>query len=420
MRYFASLFTVLPSILLLCVAAFASAAETQVPPGNGTLAQAVADAADGDALILENGTYLGDVLVDKSLTIRGTNSFAVVMIAGSSFVVNKAGARVTLQGLDFGTSLVVQAAADVRILENSFYNGADINMSGYRTSEGDGSLAIIGNRLAPGGNISVVQSVDAYIAGNTLMGGTIQARVPAWIVGNEVNGAGDSNAIHVNAGVGGAQVLANRVTLNGGGVGTLFGIYVNASHALISGNLVRINQNSTSGRVRYGIFASNQTFARVFNNVVDGGALLGFLHPNSRGIQAYGEVSGNIVTNLRKDASPIGGSGIDYNLCFSNYNNSACGDNAIASDPKFVDRVDYRLAADSPAIDAGPDNPFVADLDRTRNDIGAHGGPWAIGQYDAQRDPLYLAPFVYPLFDANASFIDGNLQVRALGVARLR
>lgn len=70
--------------------------------------------------------------------------------------------------------------------------------------------------------------------------------------------------------------------------------------------------------------------------------------------------------------------------------------------------------------DAGPPDYGLADLDRSRNDIGAQGGPWSIGQYDAQRQPSSLAPFVYPLFKADSSIFDGNLEVQALGVARLR
>ena len=74
----------------------------------------------------------------------------------------------------------------------------------------------------------------------------------------------------------------------------------------------------------------------------------------------------------------------------------------------------------SPAINAGPDDFAFADLDRSRNDIGAYGGPWNIEQYDLQRDPLNYAPYVFPLFKANSAFSDGSIEVRALGVARLR
>lgn len=129
-------------------------------------------------------------------------------------------------------------------------------------------------------------------------------------------------------------------------------------------------------------------------------------------------MQGNIVLRGAAGAA-FNGSDAKYNLCYPS--NSACGSQALAVDPKFIDTTNYKLAAGSPAIDAGPPDPLLSDLDRTRNDMGPHGGPWPIDQFDAQRDPSYTGPFIYPLFDANASLQDSNtLQVRALGVARLR
>jgi len=111
---------------------------------------------------------------------------------------------------------------------------------------------------------------------------------------------------------------------------------------------------------------------------------------------------------------------VTHNLCFNNrYYCPEGSGNLNGVDPQFIDLVDYKLAPTSPAIDAGPPDQGLADLDRTRNDMGAHGGPWAIGQYDAQRDPDSLAPFVYPLFKADSSIFDGNLEIEALGGARL-
>ena len=82
--------------------------------------------------------------------------------------------------------------------------------------------------------------------------------------------------------------------------------------------------------------------------------------------------------------------------------------------------MDYTLAAGSPAIDAGPPDFEMADLDRSRNDMGVHGGPWSIDQYDNQRDPLSLAPYVYPLFRLGSRFNGGVLELQAIGAARLR
>jgi len=45
----------------------------------------------------------------------------------------------------------------------------------------------------------------------------------------------------------------------------------------------------------------------------------------------------------------------------------------IFDDPMFMDTLDFHLQMFSPAIDAG--NPDILDLDGTRSDIGAYGGP---------------------------------------------
>jgi hypothetical protein len=136
-------------------------------------------------------------------------------------------------------------------------------------------------------------------------------------------------------------------------------------------------------------------------------------------------VSGNIVIDYAgSTAIPIEVTTpnpvVTYNLCFNNSGNCPAGEGNLDADPRFVDLVSYQLASDSPAIDAGPPDYARADLDRTRNDMGPHGGPWSIGQYDAQRDPYNFAPYVYPLFKADSTFGGGVLELQALGVAKLR
>lgn len=55
----------------------------------------------------------------------------------------------------------------------------------------------------------------------------------------------------------------------------------------------------------------------------------------------------------------------------------AVGRGNLAEDPLFVaaGRDDYRLAAGSPCLDAGDPDDVYRDVDATRNDIGAFGGP---------------------------------------------
>jgi len=49
--------------------------------------------------------------------------------------------------------------------------------------------------------------------------------------------------------------------------------------------------------------------------------------------------------------------------------------NVIGEDPLFFNDTQFFFAPDSPASDAGPDGAGFADVDGTRNDIGAYGGP---------------------------------------------
>ena len=406
----------------------AQAAEVSVAPGNGTLVAAVIAAADGDTLVLSDGTYLGngDLVIDKSLTIRAINSAVASLITGGTFTIDAAGSQVILQGVDFGVEVVVLAASDVKVLEGSFLSGVDLNVTGYATTEGDGTLMVIGNFFSPGSLITTINAYDAYIAGNTFEKGHLISNVPVWIVGNFIQGTNNTDVIHINT-EGAVRVLANRVYLyvsHANGTISADGLDVVAGAALIAGNIVEINSYTYQyyqHRIR-GIVASSSTYAKVFNNNVDAGASFNAkAENNSYGILAYGEVSGNMVTNLGSGSyfRGIAGNGIEYNLCHNNHYGD-CGTNPVTVDPLLVDRVDYQLGIGSPAIDAGSTNPVFADLDRTRNDIGAHGGPWDIAQYDAQRDPLYFGPYVYPMFEANAGFVDGQLQIRAIGVARLR
>lgn len=398
------------------------AAEVQVLPGSGTLAQAVTNASDGDTLVLSDGSYVanGELVIDKALTIRATNSSVTSLINGTSFTVDAAGSQVILQGLDFALEVSLVAAADIKVLESKFFSGYDLNVTEYKSTEGDGTLTVIGNFFTPGSLITTINAFDAYIAGNTFEKGHLISNVPVWIIGNLIKGTANVDAININT-EGAVRVLANRVFMYTSSIHNIDGIDIIAGSALIAGNIVKINiiGGTGNGYTHRGIIASNTTFSKVFNNVVDAGDKGAWVSGSSYGILAYGEVSGNMVINHIHYLHPIAGTGAENNLCHANHH-SECGTNPVTADPQLVDRIDYRLSATSPAIDAGSTSPVLADLDRTRNDIGAYGGSWSIGQYDAQRDPLYFGPFVYPLFEANGSFVDGQLQVRAIGVARLR
>ncbi len=411
----------LTTILILVYASAVSAAEITVEPGQGTLAAAVASALDGDTLILQDGGYYGTVAVNKSLTIRPVNRATNALISGI-ITISGNGIKVTLQGLKFTVDVNLTEAAAIRLLENEWLSG-DVEGYNYRSSQGDGALVIVGNRFASGSDISVY-SDGAYIAGNVLFGGRIMTYSYVWIVGNEIITI-DAPAIDAGGTGATANVLANRVRCNDQNTANC--VEVNTPSALVAGNIIEVND--TYDGVTYpqnGIFADGTGEISILNNVIRGmpeitdrvGSGIAVTTPSAR-------VSGNIIIDYVSSSNlPINVTStileVSNNLCFNNSGICPAGDGNLDLNPMFMDLLNFELDAASPAIDAGPLDFNLADLDRTRNDMGVHGGPWSIGQYDVQRDPNNYSPYTYPLLKIDSMLSGGILEYRTLGVARLR
>jgi nitrous oxidase accessory protein NosD len=247
--------------LSLFVAGPLAAAEIAVAPGTGTLAAAIAGAADGDTLILGDGGYFGAVVVDKSLTIRPVNRSTDAVIDGT-VTIEGAGITVTLQGLKLNQSVVLNQAAAIRLLENAWL-ASGITATSYKTSEGDGSLVIVGNVLSSG-SIASVYSDGAYIAGNTLLSGSIVNYASAWIVGNTI---ASTNRGIGSIGGGSVRILGNRVKCSY--FSTTECLYSTAQVSLVAGNVVEVNDTqATSYNTQYGIAIPGGAFTTVVNNVV--------------------------------------------------------------------------------------------------------------------------------------------------------
>ncbi len=96
-----------------------------------------------------------------------------------------------------------------------------------------------------------------------------------------------------------------------------------------------------------------------------------------------------LIGNAEYGASVVGffsgPATVDYSLFFDNHQGVASDSDLLGShvqqavNPKFrdVDRQDFRLQADSAAVNAGDPSPGSQDPDGTRNDIGVYGGPYA-------------------------------------------
>ena len=141
----------------------------------------------------------------------------------------------------------------------------------------------------------------------------------------------------------GIECLGNNIVVNNNVVNALYNIYVNP--------YLKIN-NTVIG---YG------GFSRGINSVDDGDTLIN-----------------NTVMNCRRGITTQGvGSAVYYNNtwnCLINIDgvpSDTIGN--ISVDPMLVSDNDFHLQAYSPLIDAGA--PWILDVDGSRSDIGAYGGP---------------------------------------------
>jgi parallel beta-helix repeat protein len=152
---------------------------------------------------------------------------------------------------------------------------------------------------------------------------------------------------------------------------------------IFKGNIIHSNTEN-------GVFIKGDlphTFS-LYNNVIYANGKNGIFVKNGIG---WGDIRGNIVLNNDDiGLKDFAGSTTfnDYNTLFANGdsgNNNydegdskdAKGSHTIIADPLFFNRTnfDFRLKAASPCIDAGPQDSWFDDLDGSRNDMGAYGGP---------------------------------------------
>ncbi len=273
-----------------------------------------------------------------------------------------------------------------------------------RASRGAGILGISANLTLID---TAVENNDAGGAGTgagcSILGGSLVARGGHW-TGNV--GALDGGGAHFEncaaATVSNLEVSGNRATRDGGGIhaaGTplvLEGLRVTGNTAgrdgagvATSGAALRIESSvlaaNDAAHLGGGVHASSGDLTIVNATIAGnaGGPASGvYVRAAGGAVQIRASVlAGNVLGALFVDgATPVA---LDWNLVWQNgafdWIGAASGPNDVALDPLFVNAValDYRVALASPALDSGDPDPARNDLDGSRNDRGAEGGPRA-------------------------------------------
>jgi len=166
------------------------------------------------------------------------------------------------------------------------------------------------------------------------------------------------------------------------GLGTANGDHVDNS-AIIRNNIIAGNYSNTSNSpvmvncdytvdsvIENNVFADNSTASGPGAIQVVGSGC----STNIRNNIFYSNASSSSTMGIINDYS--GGAELEYNCFHANSGDALTGTGNLNSNPDFINERDYRLDTSSPCINTGDPDSSYNDLDGSRNDMGAYGGPY--------------------------------------------
>ena len=249
---------------------------------------------------------------------------------------------------------------------------------------------------------------DVILTGNggfsTIYGDSADIEVDGAVI--EDNRASYDIAVYMSRG----SFVASDMTLDCNGVST--GVYLGHGSGLIDSSEIACSRGNAThwehavGRVQRSVLTGSvyvlaeddhyDDFVHLTNSIIEGNISQTYGSMWIRNSIVDGSISfttvyldtkleGSIFTGA---ACAVSADTADFtirnNIFFGNTAN-ACGlltdpvgvNGNLADDPLL--ETDGSLGSGSPAIDAGPEDAGYEDIDGSRNDIGAYGGPFSIG-----------------------------------------
>lgn len=207
------------------------------------------------------------------------------------------------------------------------------------------------NTIIVGNNASGLSAIT--MSTGELIGFTIRGSFAIYGSGGAINMSG-------NATIKNCLISSNYSDIVGGGV--YMGDDASIYNSIIYSNSARLGGG--------GIYITNGS-GEIINNTIIGNDVM-FTGDCTNLI-----FRNNIVNNVNPVIVPFNNSDVmNFTIDYSLFDyDIGYGENNLVGDPQINDYYLFEISANSPCIDAGHPDAQYNDLDGTRNDIGAYGGP---------------------------------------------
>lgn len=326
-----------------------------VPGDYQTIQEGINAAANGDTILVANGLYL------ENINFHGKNVLVTSMFAITG---------------DF-------SQIDSTIIDGSNPIYADTGSVVLFISGEDSSAVLQGFTITGGTGTDWIDQDDGltYNEGGGILSEaspTIQYNL---IIDNEANrqssGVTSAGGGGIRAGYGGTRILNNIIASNSGRYGG--GIVSFFDNTVIKNNIIVSNSGGTSFGGG-GIWAGGSSGSPVLienNTITDNRSVLAGGGVRKQSAERDMVLRNNIIWGNRATAGSHQISGAISSAFYNLIEDGYTGSTNSALDPIIAwgSQLDYYLGYNSPAVDSGDPASEFNDIDGSRNDIGAYGGP---------------------------------------------